>query len=686
MVRRSIVRKKSDKFLSDQQGVSEIIYNLLLFLAVALPLVAFPFVFEDVFDLPKVSLLRIIAFSIAGLWLISAIHQKKIEWNKTPLNIPVIMFIGAVILSTIFSFNIVVSLVGISFKRHEAFPTWLTYFILFFAGSNFLGKPRRLQNFIRVVLITSIAISIYGIFQHFGYDLFSYKVADIDRFRSFATFGNAVFLGGYLVLVIPLAFSLALWEKDVRFKILWLVSGSFALTALVFTYTRGAWIGGVVGLALCLYLVLFKKNFFKSERKKWVLFLVLSLFLILLLVTMTEKIFPVDISVGERVVSAFKLKGSVASRLSIWKSTIHQISARPWLGWGPETQRLVSPLFREDFFVKLEGANKIPDRPHNQLLNVAYSFGLLGVFSYIWLIVVFIWISFFHLRHTKDRDYLISVGVLSGALGYIIQEQFAFSIVGVTPFFWLLMGANLSFLSANKYSRSHIFKAASWLRNLLVGIVFLLFLVGLFFVARFIVADFYYYKGIKSSRRGSTQEAIGYFGQAVVYNPWDAKYIFAYGEGVKNIAVRTNNLFRVEKSISSYRRALEHSPVDYDLLFGLGNAYYVKAFLEGQNNYTQAKAAYAKAIKYEPYFAEAYAWLGKSYLAEGKLEPALENLHKAIELSPRNIAALDALGKAYEKKGDTAKAITCFQKILNVDPYYQPAIRNLKRLKGVSTR
>ncbi len=683
MVSLSKGRKELENAVSPQRTITEIIYILLLFFAAVLPLIVAPYIFEDVFDLPKVTFLRLIALFVASLWLVSAVYGGRITWTRTPINIPLILFFLVAVAATALSFNAANSLAGTSFKRHEALPTWIAYFIFFFAACNFFKEPRRIHNLVKIVVATSIIISIYGIFQHFGYELFNYKVANIDRFRSFATFGNAVFLGGYLTLILPIAFSLTVWEENSKIKAIWLGAATLSLITLVFTYTRGAWVGAIFGLAFWLYLVLIKGTFLRNSLKRWIFFLLVSLFLIIVLVAAVEKVFPIDISLGERVVSAFQLKGSVASRLSIWRSTIHEISVRPLLGWGPETQRLVSPKFREEFFVELEGANKIPDRPHNQLLNIAYSFGLFGVFCYIWLLISYFSYSLLRSKQIKQRDYLVFIGILAGSLGYIIQEQFAFSVVGVTPFFWLLMGANLSFLLKNDKSRSYIIRMRSWLRILSIVVVVLSFLVGVFFIFRFLIADFYYYKGIKTSQKGDTMRATLYFNQAAIYNSYEAKYIFAYGEGAKSVALATGNLTWLDTSVSLYQRSLAYSQYDYDLLFGLGNAYFVKAFMQGTKDYTQAREAYSKAVEYEPYFAEAYAWLGRSYLAEGKLELALKNLNRANELSPQNIAALDALARIYEREGDTSRALSYFRKILDTNPNYQPAIQGVQRLGGL---
>lgn len=672
--------KKASKAWNRSESAPKIFYYFLLFLAIALPLIVLPHILEDVFDLPKATLLRTVSLSIAGIWLTWVLYQGRIDWRKGPLDLPVIAFALTVTLATIFSYSTASSLFSASFKRHETFPTWLAYFLLFFSGSNFLRQPTRILGFLKAMVLTSMAVSVYGILQHFGYDIFSYQVSDVDRFRSFSTFGNAVFLGSYLVLIAPLALSLIFVEDNRKIKPVWLLALFLALVTLAFTYTRGAWVGGVLSLAAWTGLAIFKGHLFPRERKKWVLLLTVALLAAFLVIGLAEKLFPIDISLKERVVSAFELKGSVASRLSIWRTTLRAISSRPLLGWGPETQRLVSAPLREKFFVELEGPNKIADRPHNQLLHISYSFGSLGLFAYLWILTTFLFFSLSRLREAKELNFLISSGIIAAVLGYLIQEQFAFSVIGVTPFFWLLLGANGSLLQEPDDS-SRSFLDSAILRYVGIGTVVFLVIFGVFLSLRLAAADSYYQKGIKASRAGAEYESLELFRRASLLNPWEAKYLFAYGERAKNVALSTRQPYFLDEAVSAYEKGLVRYPVDYDLYFGLGNVYFVKSFLNGKRDYSQARRAYTAALKFEPYFVEAYVWLGKSYLAEGDTQKALRNFQRAANLAPQNISALDGLAQAYERTGDTSRAVSYLKQILSIDPYYKPAVQELERLK-----
>jgi O-antigen ligase len=646
-------------------------------------LIALPHVFEDLFDLPKATLVWVAVLAVSGLWLSSAGYRGKFTWRKTSFDLAILAFALVAVLATIFSYSPASSLFSAAYKRHETLPTWLAYFLLFFAATNFLVRRERILTLVKTTVLASMAVSVYGILQHFGYDIVSFQTSGLDRFRSFSTFGNAVFLGSYLVLVLPLALSLVIVEENKKLKLLWLVALTSALVALAFTYTRGAWVGGAAALLIWLILAGFKGLFRSEDKRKWVIFLAVVLVVALLAVLAAERFSPVGISLKERVVSALEMKGSVASRLSIWRTSLEAISSRPLLGWGPETQRLVLAPLREKFFVDLEGANRIADRPHNQILHVAYSFGALGLLAYFWIIAVLLLESFSELRKVRGPNSFLSIGILAGLLGYLIQEQFAFSVISVTPLFWLLLGTNANLLREPDGPVEHKFRS-SGLRYLMIAAAALLVIGGIFFSLRLAAADVFYRNAIRAGQVGDHYGSISSFRQATQLNPWEVRYLFSYGEKAKNVSVSYRQPFLLEEAVSTYERGLARYPADYDLYYGLGNVYFARTFLSGERDYSKAREAYQMAIAYEPYFVEAYVWLGKTYMAEGDIKSAITNLEKAISISPRSVAALDGLAQAYEKSGDTPRAISYLRRLLAIDPYYKPAVQELERLQGVS--
>ena len=89
----------------------------------------------------------------------------------------------------------------------------------------------------------------------------------------------------------------------------------------------------------------------------------------------------------------------------------------------------------------------------------------------------------------------------------------------------------------------------------------------------------------------------------------------------------------------------------------------------------EAISAYKQAIKLQPDFVEAYAYLAQVLRNTGEFEPAFFCYKKALNLRPTWTELYFQWGQAYYWSGDIPKAIRCYQKTLEqnhnlVDHHY----------------
>ena len=69
--------------------------------------------------------------------------------------------------------------------------------------------------------------------------------------------------------------------------------------------------------------------------------------------------------------------------------------------------------------------------------------------------------------------------------------------------------------------------------------------------------------------------------------------------------------------------------------------------------------------------------LGNALVKDGKLDDAIEQYHKAIEINPAYDMAYYNLGNALVVKGDMEEAITQYRRALEINPFYEDAHYNL---------
>lgn len=129
----------------------------------------------------------------AGLWR---------RFAAVPLAVPALVYVLVFLLATVFSIVPRTSFWG-SYQRMQGTYTNLSYIGLFVLLILFLRRREQLERIITVVLLTSLAVSGYGLIQHFQLDPLPWKGDVITRVAS--TMGNSIFVAAYLIMVVPLA-------------------------------------------------------------------------------------------------------------------------------------------------------------------------------------------------------------------------------------------------------------------------------------------------------------------------------------------------------------------------------------------------------------------------------------------------------------------------------------------------
>ena len=184
------------------------------------------------------------------------------------------------------------------------------------------------------------------------------SVAD-GTIRIYATLDNPNLLAGFLLPVIPLAaVALLRWRPPLQ-RLFALAALLLGLSALVLTYSRGAWMGLVAGAAVVGLLLAGRltRQWPPLWRKLAPLLLLLGgAALLTVLVLQVE---PLRV----RVLSLVAGRGDSSNnfRINVWLAALDMIQARPWIGIGPgnDAFNLIYPLYQQPKFNALS-AYSIP--------------------------------------------------------------------------------------------------------------------------------------------------------------------------------------------------------------------------------------------------------------------------------------------------------------------------------------
>jgi len=110
------------------------------------------------------------------------------------------------------------------------------------------------------------------------------------------------------------------------------------------------------------------------------------------------------------------------------------------------------------------------------------------------------------------------------------------------------------------------------------------------------------------------------------------------------------------------------------------------ASLLQQGKLEEAIAEFRKAVELDPKYTAAHLHLGYAYDRKGRIEDAMAKYRTVIELEPGNLIAHTNLGVLYDRKGLYDEAIGEFEHALRIDPANATArtnLENAKRSKGI---
>ena len=313
-----------------------------------------------------------IALGLSIVALMVAIIKKQTEVRFHPLYFPLILFIIASILSSLFSATRMNSLadVGEAYS-FLAFPLGLTLY---------RSIPRFHRVALSALLVLAIYLSAHGAYQYFikGY----YQSLD---FRISGPTAHVMTFSGILL---PISLLLLVASLD-RPRPILLLATAASTFALVLTFTRGAWLGWIAGFLTLLLL----------RRPRWI-YWTAPLFVLALTFS--------PLAVFGRFVSSFNLQhASNLDRVRMLQAGAEIIDDHPIFGVGPTNITEFYPLFRKTDAPRF----KIPHL-HNNVVQIWAERGFLAVLAY-GLILYLLAAQCFRARQVGEHRLYAEAGLIA---------------------------------------------------------------------------------------------------------------------------------------------------------------------------------------------------------------------------------------------------------------------------------
>ncbi len=583
--------------------------------------------------------------------------------SKTPLNLPLLLFLLSQIISTIFSVDVHTSFFGYYSRLNGGLLSLLAFSLLFFILVNYLDDKFK-NDIINFSLISGFIVATYGILEHFGIDA-KFWLQDVST-RVFSTLGQPNWLSAYLCILLP--FSLFKFQNstDKKSTFFYLLLTLVFFLCLLFTKSKTGIIAALVSLSTFYFFNL------KQTLSRFAL-IALPLFLIFLSLTITNPIKDILFSPPAQTTQlsadpTINITPSEDIRKIVWSGAIKLWQKYPVFGTGPETFAYTYYSVRPASHNLTSEWEFLYNKVHNEYLNYLANTGTIGFLSYLLLIYLSIHLFISHRRFE----------ILATYLSILITNFAGFSVVVVSLFFFLLP---ILTLTPAPIHTPHFFRFPL----LLFSTYLLIYLSTYLF--NYYLADIVLAQSDREDNQNQYVKTYQYLLKCYQLNPHEPVYL----SRLSVMSAKLSAAYFLDKDTSSASEfaanslkfsdlALIISPLNINFYKERTQALTYLATFDSQY-YSQAISTLHQTALLAPTDAKTFYLLAKFYHATDNLLETETNYLKAIDFKPNYDHAYFDLGLLYfnQKKYDLAKKY--FELNLKYSPANQNALDYLNKIK-----
>lgn len=673
-------------FIQQQQATQSkgiIILNtcarlLLYTIGLALPLFFLPYT-QDTINLPKQIFLAIGTLSVLLLWLFRVVQSKTVIVRRTILDKPILLFLGVVLVSSIFSLIPSISFLGKTsdFVFHT---TSLVLFVLWvYLLVQYLLNSQQWRTFADVLLVSSSAASLFFLLRRTE---LVQSLVQVELFNtvssSNSTYAVFIALTGALAIGLLLVRGRSLVSQAIA-----LITAVLALLVLTITGFTLGW--GMFALALGLVLVIG----ISFMRGTYLAALSVTFFIFLISVLLVFVGSPVSLKAQLPVEVAL---GSVPTWDIAQQAFLSDVKSF-FIGSGPGTFTQDFSLYRSRSFNDSAVAWAVRfEHPFNVPFGLVAELGVLGILSFVLILLLSLgsmlsaWLRMQPVismtaedERPADDPIKLEVFVFVAVfLAATISMGFLFYDITLWWLWWTLLAVSMIGLSsliptlikekgyAIRTSPQYALVSSFGMILVVTGVIVLGVIGG-----RFYMADVAY---AKSTTMGTSNSARAQLQQAVKLRPGYAPYLSALAQAYFAHAQRISQeenpnpdalISAVAEAINNARRAADIWGNDVETWQTLGLMYRGAEALDPEA-IQWAVDSFERAIELEPTNALLHWQLGQALASSGKSEAAIEALKQSIRLKPNYIPSTVDLSQLYESLGDLDRAINVYEPVFQI--------------------
>ncbi|MFC1971773.1 O-antigen ligase family protein, partial [Chloroflexota bacterium] len=668
-----------------------------------MPLVFNPMSYHP-FNLYKVFLLFFVVCGMVACWLVKAalgtteatvsLKMRLGRFFHTPLVIPALALGFAYVLATVTSVSLSMSLWG-PLDRMMGTYTALALIVFFLITAFHVRTRIQIERLVWAVIASSTLVCAVGVAEALGWvPVFEGGYRD---WRVGSTISYPIFLGSYLILIIPLTIvklvsafnSHNQGRSSSALRVGLSIALSLQLVTLVLTGSRGPWLGFTVMAVVFAIVIALRQNLRRVLLGCGLLGLVAIMLFLGLILPQSPLHRLSNLPYVSRLVEMTDINsGPIRGRLLIWGATAELVkdhpsvgltpdrfnAVRPVTGYGPETLIYTFEAVYPPELRHIEGFKAV-DRVHNALLELMATMGFIGLGCFLFFAISFLYHAGRWLRRSSHHgDQLILAALLAAISGHLVEQMFGIANPADQVLFWansaLLVaiirlsqkaaspgyGKNLdSPLPSKMMPPSKLISVAPRVFLVLVGALSII-LVGFSVPINPIRADVEADRGYQFVKNEDWSYAVLALGKAAKLAPDRAFYQWSLASLCLKRAVEVHypipQEYLFNEAVNRFEAAAAAEPLDGYYHREKAKAYVLWESTLQLNKYEEALESYQQANKLRPFDVEILNELAILHADHGNYEFAIDNLNASLEIDPVWGRTYYALGLVYQKMGE----------------------------------
>ena len=668
----SMKEKNITLLKSWQQVVTELLVCTLVFLV---PLAFEP---DSIFAFSPIKLILsvgiVLLMAIFYLW--GSLNRRELSIRITPLHIVILVFLSVITLSSILGIDTLNSFFG---RWREGISLVLIYALTIFAFivGSLVKKDNKFLP--KVILISFIGSFCVAAISYAGGYLSSIFVG------GGSTIGNSSYSGAYLLFNVCFGVGLFFYYSKIWQKVLIMISSVFIILSPVF-FNIDIFLGKVkwgdiihrpmlllgqanaatIGLAMSLIVALF---FFLINSEKKVIRIIGASSLIILMLGISFVGFELVNPKSSLHNTYTEVKGE--NRFVAWDIAKESFAVHPLLGSGFNNFSYNYQKYFTSDILKEKDPEFYFNQPHNVVWEYASNNGLLGLVSFLSLLV-FTLVALFGKNEREDKKEKIIKTVLIGIIfGYFVQNLFGFDTPTTYLMLFLVIG-----LAIGLHGKEWIYKIKSERTDgfkFLSGVLIIVSIILLFPFVIFPIKEIGNIKKILSTNEikyrielRNESSGISLFG-GVKDDVYIAdKYYAIYIENMKQIeSFRDKDLYLkdIDSIVSQLENDVIKQPNEAEAYFVMSHFLNMEIYLKGQLDMDIWDKSYnyvKKAIAISPENPDNYILLAQTYILKQDFKNAFSAMRDALDIAPNYANSYE-----YADKLLKAKPNKNFEKYLN---------------------